>query len=132
MDVEILELNDDGTFDVPSPTRKPVNLDVELIEPSSEEVERVTAESLGKSTLDIMSTGEYKLYKTASHLSLLVKVDGSEKPESASLDDSNRVHVNTSRKQAYSVQLPAQYQYDKDSLTARFHGDAIIVTVNVY
>jgi hypothetical protein len=124
--MEILEISDDGTFDVPSPTRA-VRSDPIIIEPSIESIDRAAADVKCQNLKSSMQSGEYKIYKSGSKITVLIRVEDSEQPSGVTIDRQNKIRLKVSAEITFVIGLP-NGQYDYSNLTSkRTDGFAIVM-----
>lgn len=128
MSDDIIEVGEDGTFNIPSPT-KPSPQVPKMIEPTEEEIESALAELRSKNIYDSMSPGDYKIFEDKSSLLLVVKLAAEEVALKVHLGDSKDFKILTSANKIYTVDLPKGLSYVKEALIPKNYKDLLTVTI---
>lgn len=132
MDSDIIELGEDGSFDIPSSVPKRANsIEIVMQERSPEEIDRVTAEILSKNILDSMAIGDYRLYKDKVSLMAIIKIDKSESVASATLDTKKRLTVVTTNQRSFSLIVPEKYAYSSSNLSCKCSNDVAFISIAI-
>jgi hypothetical protein len=128
MSDDIIEVGEDGAFNIPSPT-KPAPQETKMIEPTEQEIERALAEVRSKNIYESMSPGDYKIFTDKSSILLFIKLAADETAQKIHLSDSKDLKVITSANKLYTVSLPKDFSYAKDAIVPKNFKDFLTVTI---
>lgn len=123
MTEDIIEIGNDGSFNIPSPTKQK-DKEYKLIEPSEEAIEKILRSVLARDAFDSMSPGEYKIFKDNESLVIFVRIGEEEKPCGTKLVNDNLV-IDTTANRSFTVDLPAKLGIKRDSIDVKYLGDML-------
>ncbi len=133
--IEILEMGEDGAFEVPSPSRASRRTTAsdhsDMIVPSSEDIDRVLNEINSKSVFDAMGEQEYRVYKDGQQVKVVVKLSAGLRPASVAWKAGNEVDIKLNEPEGKSLGLSLGAEMglvDATSVNSRYV-DGILVIV---
>ena len=133
MTEEIIEIGFDGSFNIPSPSKKERKIsEIAMIEPTEEEIEAKIAEITKNTSFDSMKSGDYKIYQENNQsLIILIYLCTDEKPINALINDTNILKVKISESRLLSIELPNNVKISKNSLKCTYYQQYFTAKVSI-
>lgn len=137
---EVLEVDEDGNFVIPSPSSKSSkqNINPEIIELSESEIEESISRLFAQDAFEQMNPKDYRIYSDNNFIIIYIKLDKNETPINALIEkSSNKFKLKTTLNQTLSVELPQssdkiKCDYSKEhEFRASYFGELFTVKIPV-
>ena len=126
MSEEIIELDSDGSFNIPSPSRRVVDTPLVIVEPKEEEIDAKLAELNAASAFESMVAGDFKIYQDKQAFVVFIRLSPDQLPQTTSIsvtDGVSKLQVKTSNAKVMSIALPANFKYDETKVESKYCND---------
>lgn len=123
---EILEIGDDGTFELPSPEKSKID-NVTYIEPNPEDVDRVVRELNTQSVFDSMSDCEYRVYREGNIGKVIVKLPLGQESVDINYNGNNEFEIKLDDKKGIRVTLPENLRFDGSKLQSTIYKSFLMI-----
>jgi hypothetical protein len=127
-DDDVLEIGDDGAFDIPIPASKPKTIPYSSVDVAENENDGISTPSISlKTVFESIQPGEYKIYKSDQLLTIVIRLGENISPVNYALGE-NILVIELSNKKFLRISLPQKVK--QESSEAKFFGDYVVFKIS--
>jgi hypothetical protein len=132
MDIEVIELGEDGSFEIPvSTVNKHVSKYLDEMKPEDDMSNYPGVKHLDELSLkESIQAGEYKIYKKDNKLYIIVRLHSNENLKDAKLNDL-LFSLTTDLSKTYKIVVPAELKINPSSAVCKVWQDFVSTTFDL-
>lgn len=126
-DYEVIEIGEDGAFDIPTPSKSKQQI-VEEIDYHSAEWQQKVAQEDNRELLEALQPGDFSLYQSDNSFWIIFRLPENDELDQLLLEDNNEFVIKTKAGESFKSNIDSGIKVDRDSIRCKCWKDYVTLT----